>query len=265
MIRRVFGTLLILLGVLGIALCALGVVYVWRAAEDVAAAADDTLLTVSETLDDIDRSLRLASTTLDDTGIAIAGLYNTSLDVSDTLSSTQVTIDEMARLTEDDLPQSIEASLLALDGLEDSAGVIDRLLRSLQQFGIGDYNPPVPLNEAVAAAQSGLAMVPSSLRTMGDGLRDTSTNLDEVEQGVVVMSRNVMLLEQNVNDADAAVSEHRSNLRELRTRVIKARRNVEQPIQAAAWGATLLLIWIALSQLAIIQWGVTLWQRRPPR
>jgi hypothetical protein len=27
-----------------------------------------------------------------------------------------------------------------------------------------------------------------------------------------------------------------------------------------AWGVTLLLIWIGLSQLALIQWGISLWR-----
>ena len=117
MIRRIMGTLLMVIGMLGIALSALGVVNVWRAAENVTVAADEGFLLLSDTLEDVDRSLDVASTTLDGVTIAIDSLYVTSFDIGRTLSSTQVTMDEMASLAEGDLPQSIESSLaLALIG-----------------------------------------------------------------------------------------------------------------------------------------------------
>jgi hypothetical protein len=262
MTRRIVGTLLILLGALGIALCALGVVYVWRAAEDVTAAADDSLVLVSDTLKDIDRSLDVADSTLDGAAIAVTSLYTTTLDVGQTLSSTRVTVDEMAGLTEDDLPQSIESSLVALGALEETAALIDQLLRALQQFGLGDYDPEIPLDQAVAEAAEGLGPVPDSLRAMGTGLLDTSAGLGEVQSGILRMADVMVGIRQNVVDADAALSSHRNTLRELETRVGAVRGNVDRPIQTVAWGATLLLIWIGLSQLAIVRWGIGLWQQR---
>jgi len=43
--------------------------------------------------------------------------------------------------------------------------------------------------------------------------------------------------------------------------VAKLRQNVAHPMRVVAWGVTLLLIWIGLSQLALIQWGISLWHR----
>jgi len=265
MIRRISGTLLILLGALGLALSALGVVYVWRAAEDVSIAADEGLLLVSDTLKDLDHSMDVASSTLDGAAIAIDGLHTTTLDVSQTLSSTRMTVDEMAGLAEDDLPQSIEASLVALEAVEESAAVIDKLLRSLQELGLGSYDPQIPLDQAVADAATGLALVPDSLRTMGTGLRQTGTSLHEVQIGIALMGDHMLGIRQNVTDADEALSSHQNTLQQLRARVGTMRRNVEGPIRTVAWGATLLLIWIGLSQLAIIRWGIDLWQQHTPR
>ncbi len=261
MTRRIVGGLLVVLGVLGIVSSVLGVVFVWRAAEDVAAAADDGLVLLSDTVRDVDRSLDVASETLDGATLAIDGLYTTTLDVSRTLSSTRVTVDEMAGLAEDDLPQSIESSLVALEALEETAGVIDQLLRGLRMFGVGSYDPEIPLDEAVAGAEAGLAPVPDGLRAMGAGLHETSASLGEVQGGIVLMGDYMMGIRQNAVDADAALSSHRANLQELQTRVAIVRRNLERPIQTVAWGATLLLIWIGLSQLAIVRWGVGLWQQ----
>lgn len=265
MAQRTAGTLLILLGALGIVLSALGVVAIWRAADDVTVAAEDGLSVLSDTLTDIDRSVDLASTTLEGATLAIDGLYTTTLDVSETLSSTRVTIDEMAGLAEDDLPQSIESSLVALEALEETAGIIDQLLRGLQLFGVGTYDPEIPLDQAVAEAGAGLAPVPESLRTMGTGLHDTSESLEQVQDGIVLMGSYLKGIRQNAVDADKALSSHRATLRELHARVRAVRREVDRTIRMVAWGATLLLIWIGLSQLAIVRWGVSLWQQRAPR
>jgi hypothetical protein len=265
MTRRTAGTLLILLGALGIVLSALGVLTVWRAADDVTTAAEDTMSVLSDTLTDIDRSVDVASTTLEGATFAIDGLYTTTLDVSETLSSTRMTIDEMAGLAEDDLPQSIEASLVALESLEETAGVIDQLLRGLQLLGVGNYDPEMPLDQAVAQAGAGLDPVPESLRTMGAGLYETSASLEQVQEGIVLMGGYMKGIRQNAVDADAALSSHRTTLRELQTRVRAVRREVDITIRRVAWGATLVLIWIGLSQLAIVRWGVSLWQQRTPR
>lgn len=265
MIRRVTGTLLILVGALGIALSALGVVYVWEAAEDVTVAADDTLVLVSDTLDDVNRSLDVASSTLDGAAVAAAGLYTTTLDGSHTLSSTRVTVDEMAGLVEDDVPQSIEASLVALEALEETAAVIDQLLRALQQLGLGDYDPEIPLDRAVAQAGTGLEPVPKSLRPMGTGLYETGASLERVQGGIALIGDHVLGIRENVVDAGVALSSHRTTLQQLGARVETTRRSVDRPIRAVAWGATLLLIWIGLSQPAILRWGIGLWQRRAPR
>jgi hypothetical protein len=107
--------------------------------------------------------------------------------------------------------------------------------------------------------------VPQSLRTMGTGLYDTSASLEQVQDGIVLMGGYMKGIRQNAVEADAALSSHRATLRELQTQVRAIRREVDRTIRKVAWGATLLLIWIGLSQLAIVHWGVSLWQQRGPR
>jgi hypothetical protein len=258
------GTLLIVIGLLGIALSALGVVQVWRVADDVTVAAREGLLLLSDTLNEIERSLDVASSTLDGTTIAIDSLYITSFVVGETLSRTQVTVDEMASLAEEQLPQSVEYSLTALESVKDTARVIDQLLRSLAQLGLGAYDPEIPLDEAVENAATGLEPVPTSLRVMGAGLDRTSEDLKGVQRGFTLMIDHVMEIRENLNDADAAITAHRTSIQSLQERVESAEHGLAEPIRAVAWGLTLLIIWIGLSQLAILRWGAILWQRRTP-
>jgi|GEM_PF-5364285 len=264
MIRRIVATLLISFGMLGVALCTLGVVSIWRAADQVAAAADDTLLLVSDTLDDLDYSLGVTSRTLDEVAIAMDGLYTTTLDIGEALSGTRVTVDEMASLAGGDLPRSIESSLVALEALEETARVIDQFLSGLQRLGIGSYNPDVPMDEAVAQASTGLQPVPDNLRTMARGLEQTGESLEGVRGGMGLMGDHMLGLQRNVADADMAVDSHRLTMLEVRERVQGVRQNIAGPIRAAAWGTSILLVWIGLSQLAIVRWGIGLWPSKSP-
>ena len=225
-------------------------------------AAGGGLILVSDTLGEIDRSLGVADDTMVTAAVSVDSLYTTTLDVNATLSSTQATLIDIANLTEDELPQSIEASMVALVSLEETAAVIDQLLRSFQQLGVGTYDPDVPLDEAVAQAGAGLRGVPDSLRALGAGLRLTSDSLDDVQAGIELMSEQMTVIRGNVTEADQSVDSLSETLQEVDVRVDAVRANLDRPIRLVASGATLLLIWIALSQLAIIRWGVGLWQGR---
>jgi len=77
------------------------------------------------------------------------------------------------------------------------------------------------------------------------------------------MGDHMIHLRQNVVDAGAAFNSHQTSLEQLKRRVRALRRNVSRPLRAVTWLVTLILIWIGLSQLAIVRWGIGLWQRRP--
>lgn len=256
MIRRITAMFLIGLGTMGVVVCALGVLSIWRTAERITAVAEDTLLLVSDTLDDVDYSLGVTSETLTGVTVAVDGLYTTTLVIGEALSSTKMTLDEMVVLAGDDLPTSIEASLVALEVVEETAAVIDRLLYGLHRLGVGNYDPEIPLDQAVAQAGAGLEPVPGNLRTMAYGLEQTSESLYGVQGGLGLMGDYMLGLQDNVADADVAVVSHRQTMHELKERVELVRQNVEDPVRTAAWGVTVLLGWIGISQLAIVRWGV---------
>lgn len=263
MIKRISGTLLIIIGALGIALSVMGIINVWRLTEDVTIVANDGLILLSDTLNNVERSLDVTTITLDNAEVAVEGLYTTTLDVGQALSTTQMTMEEMAALTEDNLPQSIESSLAALAAMEETARLIDGMLQGLSRFGVGDYQPAVPLDQAIAEAGEGLEPVPDSLREMGAGLKQTSANLESVQGGITLMGGHILDIRENVTGAKDVLDSYAEIVQQLQARVRHLHQNVAQPIRTVAWGATLLMAWIGLSQLALIQWGISLWQREP--
>jgi methyl-accepting chemotaxis protein len=167
----------------------------------------------------------------------------------------------MADLAEDDLSQSVESTLTALEAMEETASVIDRMMRGLSLFGVGDYDPEVPLDRAVATMGAGLEPLPDDLRQMGDGLRQAGSSLEGVQDSIARMADHILEIRSDVSGANTAIGSHSGIVQRLQERVHALRENVDQPIRTVAWGATLLLIWIGLSQLALIQWGISLQAR----
>jgi hypothetical protein len=206
----------------------------------------------------LDRSLDVASATLDDAVAAVEALHTTTLDVGETLSSTRPTLDGMADLVESDLAQSIESTQAALNGMEEAAGVIDRTMRGLTELGIADYDPDVPLNRAIATAGEELEPVPGGLRQMGGGLRQTGTSLQSVQAGIIEMGDHILEIGRDVDGASGIIGSQTDVVQELQEQTGELRQDVGQSIRVVAWGMTLLLIWIGLSQLALIQWGISL-------
>ncbi len=96
---------------------------------------------------------------------------------------------------------------------------------------------------------------------MGAGLRQTGDDLDDIQRGLTLMGDHMMGIRQNIVDAEAAVTSHRTTFAQLQTRVVTLRKAVDRPIRVVSWAASLLLVWIGLSQLAILRWGILLWQQ----
>ena len=258
MVKRILGILLMLVGAFGVLTCVLAGLHTWRMAEDVAAMADDTLGLLLDTLDGVERSLGVVSATLDNAAMGIGSLHTTTLGVGETLSTTRSTLGGIAHLAEGDLSQSLEFSIVTLKTLEQTAGMADDVLRGLSLLGVGGYDPSAPLSQSIARIRKGLDPVPDSLRQVGSSLRGTAANLEGMRGGVVQTGNRLLDIQENVLSARANVAGYVTLVRRWQQQVRVLRRSADRAIKTVAWAATLLLTWIGLSQLAIVQWGISL-------
>lgn len=262
MIKRALGAILALTGALGVLICALGIFSLWRLADDATKAADSALGFALQMLNNIENSLNVASATMENTAIASEGLYTSTLSLQETLQSAQSVLGTTASLVEDSLPQSIEAALVALESMQETAYGMDQTLRGISRLGLANYAPAVPLDQAIADVRESLEPVPADLRRMGVSLRQVNADLNRVQESVEQMGGHVSGLSGHVGGAAATLGDHIRSLNQLQQQMETLRQNAGRPIRLLAWGGTLLLAWIGLSQLAVIQWGISLWQKR---
>ena len=100
--------------------------------------------------------------------------------------------------------------------------------------------------------------MPDSLRQVGSSLRGTAANLEGMRGGVVQTGNRLLDIQENVLSARANVAGYVTLVRRWQEQVRVLRRSADRAIKTVAWAATLLLTWIGLSQLAIVQWGISL-------
>lgn len=151
--------------------------------------------TAGDTLDVVSRTLEI----LDGTAAQLA----VSVDrAGDTLASVADVADDTAVLLAEDLPEDLDAIRRSLDGLIDTANVVDGVLGALSFVGL-DYDPAVPLDEALIELDSRIAALPSRLRSQADSLTDVS-------DGMADFAADADLIADDLIELQAAVAESRS-------------------------------------------------------
>lgn len=80
----------------------------------------------------------------------------------------------VVRLLDEDLPDQIDSVVVAMDGLIQTAGVVDGVLTTLSFVGV-DYDPEVPLDEALIELENSLLELKPVLASEADRLENAET------------------------------------------------------------------------------------------
>jgi hypothetical protein len=130
---------------------------------------------------------------------ALDGAATTALIVGGALEATTDLLDEVSVLLGEDVPATIESFRATIPGLISTAEAIDATLRAIDIFTTGDYDPEVPLDEAIADLDSNIAELPDDLRAQAALLRQANGTL-------VGVSRSMEQTAQDVVEVRAALT-----------------------------------------------------------
>jgi len=281
-LRRILGAVIVAVGLLGLAAGLYAAVALQRGARelerDVVSGMDFGL----EGLEVISDTLQVLIQTVDDTALIVDAAVASSENTQETLEALQPAVLELSDIAGTDLPQSIEAVQDAMPTLEQAGLTIDRALRTLAAFewsatipflnyelgfGLGvEYDPTVPLDQSIAQVSAGLADLPTQLEGIEAdlvdthrGLGDTATSIDEVGESLAAVSQDLRDTSQTLEAYNDLIDRATGQLREMRW-------NVRDQITRGRVILTVVLIWLALSQLAPLYLGgslLTPWRELP--
>ncbi len=150
-------------GGLGAVAAVVGGVFGWVVIGSTVEQVEVGLDLVSETVRAVDEAVTTLDTGLDVGADSLRDVQRSAADTAVTLTQISAVTRDLGGLVGQEIPASIDAVREAMPPLVDTARLIDRTMRTLTLVGV-DYDPDVPLDQALAEVDRRLAEIPRRLR-----------------------------------------------------------------------------------------------------
>ena len=258
-LRRTIGFLIILTSIAGIAFTVYLGFRVWLSKSYVTdnllsnlSLAEEMVSTSSDMLVLVDNTLVTASSELDIVGESLLTLTNTIHDAGPLVDSLQT-------LTGNDLPATIEATQKSLDTAQQSAEIIDNLLRTISRipFFPGDpYNPEIPLSDSLGQISASLDSITPSMKSIQSDLVSTQDDIAEINTYLTEISNSAAQIQQNLSDAQVILNDYQDQFLKVESRLNKAKVETPSWVSRIVSAMIFLLAWFGIAQLALLFQGI---------
>lgn len=205
-VGRLMRTVGILAIVAGVAAVAVGL---WLL-EDFESLLTRSLDLTAESLTTVDSSLGVATDTVEVVGSGLAESERTSRGLQTTLDDGAGLLSEAARLTRNEVADSLEAVQTTLPTIIQVGGTIDSTLRTVDQLGGPEYAPEEPFDQTLQALEENLDGLPEDLRSQADAIDLAGENLRTVGTQGVAVADAISDARDSLDEAAVVLGEYRS-------------------------------------------------------
>lgn len=271
MIRRIFGLILLLVGLSGLILSIAGAIVGRRLVDDVIGNVDNSLTLTAQTLDTVEDTLILTRNTVAEVNEGLSTVEATTRNLSQTVSETQPLIDQVGTVTGEDVPQSLEAIQQTIPNLVEVAGAVDDTLVALSRFQIEetipivnytidmnlgvDYQPEVRFDDSIAQIGDSIEGVPGRLRSLQVYINVANENLTVIGDDLDQIAADLEDLNGQVDQVDPLLAEYMGTVTEIGDTVRLTRTTLAQQREQIRLIVTVAMIWLGLTQLAPLYLG----------
>jgi ABC-type transporter Mla subunit MlaD len=276
MFRRFLGLLMLLIALGGIAVAVFGARLGYQLVDNVAASVNQTLRLTSQNLDTVSETLLLAKSSISDVNDMLETAESTANDVGQTISETRPLLNQISTVTSEQVPDSLETIEAAFPSLEQVAGVIDRTLATLNSFRIDeeifglnikydlgiDYAPDVPFDQSVRELGEGLQGLPESLRELELYINVTNDNLETVSEDLYSLADSMGVVNGRFAELDPVLDEYIILITNTNDNTRQMRAQINSEVENVKNGITLVMLWLAITQIAPLYLGWELLSNR---
>jgi len=260
-LRRIIGLLLIVAAIGGLVFSLYGLISVWKLRPVVLENSVSSLELVQASLKTTSQGLMVASQSLDTTMVSISALESAVATTSQTFEDTAPVFDTLKDLTSDDLPQTVESVQTSLASAQESAKIIDSVLRALVSIPFVNkdiYNPPVPLDVALGNVSKSLDGIPTSLKSIGTSMEATSSNLEIMRADLDQMAVTIRGINTSLENAQGVIQDYQKLVDDLESRLANLQPKVPGWINSLSWVITLAFLWLGIAQFGLMLQGLQL-------
>jgi hypothetical protein len=261
--KRISAILFLLIALFGLAIALSGIYFSGKVINDIGVGLETTMDLTLESLDTMTESLELTKNTIGQFGDSLDTVSQVAINVSQTISYTKPTVDQVTIVATADVPESIESIQAAIPNVAEAAGAVDDTLRLLnafklerQVFGIPlnfdlgiNYAPEAPLDETLLDLGEGLEGVPEKLRGLQPNMEAASENLAVIGQNLDVIGQDLDQMITFVSDFEILLDEYLSLIDDTKELVSQTKDQLSNQIRTAKLFATAVFVWLALFQI----------------
>ncbi|HEY6634824.1 MAG TPA: hypothetical protein VI141_04340 [Acidimicrobiia bacterium] len=198
-----FGRVLVVIGIIGMVGALVVGIAGWILASKASDALLETVTPIAGVVTDVAATIEASQVMVDRTVEAIESIEDATRSTARTLDSVGAIVGETAELAGGGLADSLDAAIDTLPALIDTGRVVDRTMRALSLVGV-DYDPEVPLDEALGELESSLAPIPGQLREQVDLLLTVQEDLARIGDDAATLS--AVLLETRIDMMEAGAT-----------------------------------------------------------
>jgi len=272
MLGRVIAVLLLVVGIVGIGIAIVGVLFGFQVVDALGESLDETLALTAQSLDTVTDTLVLTKKTVAQTGQAIGTVSETTDSVAQMLADTQPLLDDVSQVATVDVPDSLDAVQETVPNLVAVAGAIDQTLETLSNFNFRktilgvplgfdlgiDYEPEAPFDESMAQIGTSLEGVPENLRGLQVHLDTTNDNLSTISDNLESLTADLTTIEGTVEEVGPLLDDYIELVGQINDNIALTRADMGDQLQTVKTGIIILFVWFGLNQLVPLYLGADL-------
>ncbi len=270
--RRLLGIVMLVIGLAGVVLSIAGANAGRRLIADMGVTLDSNLQLTVQSLETINNTLVLTRGTIRQLGESLETMEATANNVGASLSDTQPMLRQIAVITSNDVAAGLETFESSLPDLIEVADTIDETLTALSRFRIDrtilgiplrydlgiNYDPEVPFSQSVEEIGASIDGLPEQLRELEGYFEVADDNLGAISANMTEIASDLAAVNDSVDDLGPLLDEFMVTTTEFGDSTRQMRATYRQQLQTFQTIWTVVMVWLALTQVAPLYLGYEL-------
>lgn len=173
----------------------------WIVLDGITDGAHGTIESAADVVDEVSTATEAASTAVSSMTNVVEDIESAARSTGRTLSTVEELLREVSDDAAEEIAASIESAVDAMPGVIQTGRVIDNTLNALSFVGV-DYDPEVPLDEALESLRDSLEPLPGEIRSQAVLLDEAASDLTEIAEDAGSLSASLLEIRIELLDAE---------------------------------------------------------------
>lgn len=228
----------------------------WLLVDGMMSGASGIIRSASEVVDDVEVATDAALVGISSVQAVVEDIESTARSSARTLGTTEELLADISDRSVPDVAETIEGAVQAMPGIIQTGRVIDRTLNALSLVGV-DYDPEVPLDQALESLRDSLAPLPQEIRDQGVLLDAAARDLSEIGEDAGSLAASLLEVRIDLLEAEDSITATASNLEEVAGFFTELGAEFETFRSWAPWLPVAAAVALAASGAGILALGVS--------